>query len=216
MFKKILGLKSNSHFDALTATESWANALPSSLPKDGIRRRTLDLLLNVGIPFNRWLGLKIKEISRDRVVIESPPSVLRRNHVGTAHACAQALIGEYAAGLIVAQHFPMESYRFIIGKLEIDYSKPGRGHLFGTAEAPVPFPILENDEGWVPMRTRITNEAGDEIAVCQTRWQVKSWARIESDRLARKADAVRAAGSSGPETSASLGLASVSAGSAKP
>ena len=187
MIKKLLGLDADSHFDAILATENWAQRLPALLPKDGIRRRALDVLLNVGIPFNRWLGLKVKEISRDCVVIESPPSVLRRNHVGTAHACAQALIGEYAAGLVVAQHYPLETYRMIIGKLEIEYSKAGRGTLYGRAEAPVPFPELDNEEGWVPMKTVISNEKGDEIAVCQTRWQVKSWARITADREARLA-----------------------------
>ncbi len=189
MIKKLLGLAKNSKpFDALSATESWASYIPDSLPvsKSGMRRRALDVLLNVGIPFNRWLGLKIAEISPVKVVIDSPPSVLRRNHVGTAHACAQALIGEYAAGLVVAQHFPLDTYRFIIGKLEIDYFKPGRGHLRGPAIAPVPFPELENEEGWVPMRTVITNEKGEEIAVCKTRWQVKSWARVDSDRAARE------------------------------
>jgi len=186
MLKKILGLKNDGHFDALTATENWAQHIPALLPQDGIRRRALDLLLNIGIPFNRWLGLKIKEISRDRVVIESPPTVLRRNHVGTAHACAQALIGEYASGLIVAQHFPLETYRMIIGRLEIDYGKAGRGTLFGVAEAPVPFPELSNEEGWVDMKTVISNEKGEEVSVCKTRWQVKSWARIDADRAARE------------------------------
>jgi acyl-coenzyme A thioesterase PaaI-like protein len=203
MFKRLLGLKSDAHFDALTVTENWAQYLPAQLPKEGIRRKALDVLLSIGIPFNRWLGLKIKEISPDRVVIESPPTVLRRNHVGTAHACAQALIGEYAAGLVVAQHFPMESYRFIIGHLEINYTKPGRGHLFGCAEAPVPFPILDNGEGWVPMQTRITNEAGEEVAVCTTRWQVKSWVRIESDRVARKVESATAAGANAEKSNES-------------
>jgi acyl-coenzyme A thioesterase PaaI-like protein len=187
MLKKLLGLGGEEHFDAVLATENWAAHLPSAFPKDGIRRRTLDILLNVGIPFNRWLGLRIKEITPDRVVVESPPTVLRRNHVGTAHACAQALIGEYPAGLVVSQHFPLDKYRFIISKLEVEYSKPGRGRLLGVAEAPVPFPELENGEGWVPMKTVITNEAGEEVAICLTRWQVKSWERIASDRAARTA-----------------------------
>ncbi len=187
MFKTIFGSKNAKPFDALTATAQWSAQLPDALPKDGIRRRALDVLLNVGIPFNRWLGLRIKEMTHEQVVIESPATVLRRNHVGTAHACAQALLGEYPAGLVVAQHFPMESYRFIISKLEVEYVKPGRGTLLGTAKAPATWPELENGEGWVDMQTSITNEAGEQVALCKTRWQVKSWERIEADRAAKMA-----------------------------
>ena len=185
MIKKLLGLREDIPFDALTATESWARYIPSSLPQDGIRRKALDLMLNVGIPFNRWLGMKLKEVTPERVVVVSPPTILRRNHVGTAHACAQALIGEYPAGLVVAQHYPLETYRFIISKLEVEYIKPGRGTLYGTAEAPVPFPELENGEGWVPMKTILSNEKGEQVAICHTRWQVKSWERIAADRSLR-------------------------------
>ncbi len=172
-------------FDAITMTEKVAEKIPAGLRPDSVRRRMLDVLLNVGIPFNRWLGLRIKEFGSSRVTIESPPSVLRRNHVGTAHACAQALIGEYAAGLIVAQRFPLETYRMIIGKLEIEYRKAGRGTLFGTARAPAEWPTLTDEEGWVPMETEIIDEAGQTVAICKTNWQVKSWKKIEEDRLAR-------------------------------
>jgi acyl-coenzyme A thioesterase PaaI-like protein len=169
----------NKKFDPLAATAHLSLG-------DAVRRRLLDVILNVGIPFNRWLGLKIKELSADRVEIESPPSVLRRNHVGTAHACAQALIGEYAAGLVVAQNFPLDKYRMIIGKLEIDYHKAGRGILSGIAEAPSEWPQLANDEAWVDMRTNIVDEKQRVISVCLTRWQIKSWSRIEADRLVHK------------------------------
>lgn len=185
MLKKFLNRGSERPFDALTATEGWAAHLPALLPREGIRRRTLDILLSVGVPFNRWLGFRIKEITKDRVIIESPPTVLRRNHVGTAHACAQALLGEYPAGLVVAQHFPLDTYRFIISKLDIEYFKPGRGTLTGTAHAPAVIPELENGEGWIEMQTSITNENGEQIALCKTRWQVKSWERIEADRRSR-------------------------------
>ena len=189
MLKSLFKRQDDRPFDALTATESWASHLPNVLPKDGIRRKALDVLLNVGIPFNRWLGLKIHEISKEQVVIESPPSVLRRNHVGTAHACAQALLGEYPAGLVVAQHFPMESYRFIISKLEIEYFKPGRGTLHGTAKAPASWPDVSDGEGWVDMVTEITNEKGEHVSSCKTRWQVKSWDRIKTDKAARTSQA---------------------------
>ena len=163
-------------FDPIAFSELLTSRIP--MASENVRRRILDVMLNVGIPFNRWLGLRVHEISADHVTIKSPETVLRRNHVGTAHACAQALIGEYAAGLVIAQQFPIETYRMIISKLEIDYAKPGRGTLYGTAKAPETMPELTDEEGWVDMETRITDKAGDEVSVCRTRWQVKSWAKI--------------------------------------
>jgi acyl-coenzyme A thioesterase PaaI-like protein len=176
-------------FDPISSTAQLSQFLSGALPivgGDAVRRRMLDVLLNIGVPFNRWLGLRIKKFTPQTVSIESPPSVLRRNHVGTAHACAQALIGEYAAGLVVAQNFTIDDYRIIIGKLEIEYHKAGRGHLLGMAHAPNEWPKLIDGEGWVEMKTEITDEKANLISVCQTKWQVKSWQRIEADRIIRK------------------------------
>jgi acyl-coenzyme A thioesterase PaaI-like protein len=179
-------LKKKNPFDPIDFTGKIVEKIPGGLAGDSARRRLLDLFLTLGIPFNRWLGLRIGEINKERVTIVSPPSVLRRNHVGTAHACAQALIGEYAAGLLVAQKYPLDTYRMIIGRLEIDYRKAGRGTLHGTSSAPAEWPELQNEEAWVPMETEITDDRGDLVAVCKTRWQVKSWSRIEKDKSDRK------------------------------
>lgn len=180
---------SRGRFNPITASEKIAAKSPPGLDADSVRRRVLDVLLNFGVPFNRWLGLHLKKFTSETVVVESPPSVLRRNHVGTAHACAQALIGEMAAGLLVAQKYPLDDFRMIIGKLEIEYKKAGRGTLFGTAHAPENWPALENEEAWIPMTTEITDEAGHPIAVCRTSWQVKTWKRIEADKVSRAAGA---------------------------
>jgi acyl-coenzyme A thioesterase PaaI-like protein len=187
-FKRVFAKPSgkSAPFDPIDFTGKLMGKIPGGLAGESARRRLLDLLLTLGIPFNRWLGLRIGEIGETRVTIVSPPSVLRRNHVGTAHACAQALIGEYAAGLLVAQRFPLDTYRMIIGRLEIDYHKAGHGTLYGTSKAPAQWPELENEEGWVPMETEITDEKGTLVSVCRTRWQVKSWQRIEEDKASRE------------------------------
>lgn len=179
--KKITAIKSSmGRLNPIALTGQMTTYIPEGFPKEGVRRRVLDVMLNIGIPFNRWLGLRIKTFESDKVVIESPETVLRRNHVGTAHACALALIGEYPAGLLVAQKFPLEKYRMIIGKLEIEYHKAGRGTLIGAAKAPEAWPVLNGDEAWVEMETQITNKKGDLVAVCKTRWQIKPWDKVRS------------------------------------
>ena len=149
------------------------------IPYQGLRHRILDVMLSFGIPFNRWLRYHIAELSEKQVKIVSPDVVLRRNHVGGAHACALALMGEYPAGLLIAKRFPMETYRFIIGNLNIDYHKQGRGELTAIANAPATWPELQEGEAWIEMLTAITNSKGEAVATCRTKWHVKEWARTK-------------------------------------
>ena len=152
--------------------------LSQKIPIQGLRKPVLDVLLNVGIPFNRWLGLKITELSPQSVVITSPARKLRENHVGGAHACAIALMGEYPAGLLIAQSFPINEYRFVISELQVSYAKQGFGVLTARAEAPSEWPSLaprEKDgrlEGWVNLVTEIKNSKQEVVATAKTRWQI--------------------------------------------
>ncbi len=186
MFKRIsetLGLDALTKFDPIAFSRLIDEKIPHGFPGREIARlRLLDVMLNLGIPFNRWLGLRITAFSPQSVVVTSPPSVLRRNHVGTAHACAQALIGEYASGLVVAQRFRATEFRVIIGHLEVDYKKAGYGELKGEAFEPAVWPEVVDDAAWVEMQTEIRNTKGETVSLCRTRWQVKRWKRIKSDR----------------------------------
>ena len=171
-------------FDPITFAEILNDRLPGAIRSEKVRLRMLDVMLNIGVPFNRWLGMRIREFSPTAVTVESPPAVLRRNHVGTAHACAQALLGEYPCGLLVAQHYPIDAYRMIITKLEIEYMKAGAGTLMAKAQAPEIWPELKDQEAWVDMQTTISNEKGDVVSICKTRWQVKSWSKVaEKDKV---------------------------------
>lgn len=152
--------------------------LTDKIPYPDLRKRVLDVVMSINIPFNRWLGLKITEISDERAVVVSPPTRLRQNHVGATHACCLALIGEYAAGMCLANHYGVDEHRLIIGHLSIDYHKQGRGRLTGISKAPSEWPTLKDGEAWVEMVTEITNEKGEAVATCRTKWQLKNWSEV--------------------------------------
>ena len=156
------------------------------IPSTKIRNRVLDVVMTVGIPFNRWLGMRLGFVSDEQVTVISPATTLRQNHVGGAHACALALIGEYAAGMLAARHYTPDKYRLIIGKLDIDYLKQGKGTLVGTALAPSEWPKVVNGEGWVDVKTEIANKAGQTVAICKTKWQLKEWNAVGSKTEASK------------------------------
>lgn len=169
-----LGLSSLKKIDPIKLT--------AKIPNENLRMRALDVVMTLSVPFNRWLGFRFEQIGEDRVVVVSPPRKLRENHVGGAHACCLALMGEYAAGMCVAAHFGIEDYRLIIGKLEIDYFKQGRGWLRAEALAPEAWPELNDGEVWIDMSTKITDSKGDHVATCKTKWQLKNWSLVGKKR----------------------------------
>lgn len=156
-------------------------ALAQRIPSERLRLRALDRIMELFVPFSRGLGLRLESVRPTEVAVKSPDRKRRRNHVNTTHACALALLGEYPAGLIVAQNFPFDRYRFIISQLNIDYQKPGRGVLRAVAKANSAFPEAQDGELWVDLTTEIFDESNDLVAKCFTRWQVKEWQRTRQN-----------------------------------
>lgn len=152
----------------------------NKIPNERVKHWILDQALDYIIPFNRGLGLHIEKISIDGVLIKSTNKRRRKNHVGGAHACALALMGEYPAGLLVAQKFPPHLYRPIINTLQVDYIKQGRGVLWAEALPPKEWPELKDGECWVEMTTAIRNENDETVATCFTKWQVKDWSKVRT------------------------------------
>lgn len=149
------------------------------LQPEFIRFKLLDKVFQTIIPFNRGLAFEIKKLDPESCVIVSPDKKRRQNHVGGAHACALAVLGEYTAGLLLAQHCNPERYRIIISHLEVDYHKQGRGLL--TAGCPKPnMSILLGEETFVDLVTEIKNSNQDLVAVVKTKWQAKPWELVRS------------------------------------
>ncbi len=155
----------------------------NKIPNKDIRLKALDTILSIGIPFNRGIGLKIKKLTPENVIVESRPNTRRQNHVGTTHAVGLALMGEYAAGLLVAQHFSFESYRIIISELHVQYEKPGVGTIRSTVVEPHEWPLISIDgEAWVELSSQIFNAKSELVATIKTKWQVKEWSKVKGPR----------------------------------
>lgn len=148
------------------------------IPNQEVKKHVLDLALNLAVPFNRWLGFHIQELGPEKVVVVSPPRTLRQNHLGGAHACALALLGEYPAGILLSQNFSPEEFRIIISKLEVEYHKQGRGSVTGVAVSPQVWPQIVDGEVFIDLKTHITNEKNELVALVSTKWQLKEWGRV--------------------------------------
>lgn len=143
-----------------------------------LRLKALTKILDITVPFNFGLGFEIEKLTPEAVVLRAPDRRKRRNHVGSAHACFLALLSEYPAGLLIAQHYSFKEYRIIISKLEIEYFKQGRGVLRGLAHKPEILPQFIDGEAFLDMETEVVNSKKERISVCKTRWQIKKWEKV--------------------------------------
>ncbi len=151
------------------------------IPSDFLRRKVLDNIFNIAIPFNLTLGLRLRSVSPDCVEVTSATGWKTRNHVGGAHACFLALIGEYPAGILLAQNYSPEDYRMIISELKVEYHKQVRGQVKGVARKPKEnWPKLSDEEIWIPMITEIFDSKGNRAATAHTQWQLKRWSAVRS------------------------------------
>lgn len=154
-----------------------------------MRFKILDKIFQVVIPFNRGLGFEIKKLDKESCQINSLDKKRRQNHVGGAHACALAVLGEYTAGLLLSQHCNPEKYRIIISHLEVEYHKQGKGVLKATCLKPdftilnpVPHDNANSDqkitaqkEVFVDLVTEIKNSKDELVCIVKTKWQAKPW-----------------------------------------
>ena len=152
------------------------------IPAQTVQLSILDRLLTWKIPFNSGLGLKIQKLSDQECVIEAQSRRRQKNHVNGAHACFLALMAEYPAGLLLAQHFDFNDYRLIISELKMSYHKQGRGTLVARSLLGQDVPDKIDEEHFVKMQTEIKNSNGDLIAKGETLWQIKPWSKVRSSK----------------------------------
>lgn len=126
------------------------------------------------IPFNQLLGIVLKEVSLERVVMELPMrDALIGNHVqGILHGGAIATLLDVAGGAMALvgafeRHHQLPSAERMarlskLGTIDlrIDYLRPGRGQHF-TAQAT----ILRSGNKVAVVRTELHNEQGTLVAV---------------------------------------------------
>lgn len=156
----------------------WADNISSPF----LRRKLLDLVFSWGIPFNLGLGIRLIEINSDKVIVASKKNWKRRNHVGGAHACFLALMGEYPAGLLIAKNFSNTQFRIIISELHVEYFKQARGDITSQAFKPSHWPKEVTSETWIDMSAEIYSSEQELIAKVRTKWQVKPWSEVRSPK----------------------------------
>jgi acyl-coenzyme A thioesterase PaaI-like protein len=150
--------------------------------------RLLNLVMPQVIPFNRPLGLKIRELTTSHAEVEMPFKRANKNHLGGLHACALATIGEFTAGILILRRMDPTRQRLVLKRLEVEYMKQGRGKATAKAEWPEgssmsveEFRSSEQAEE-ISMSTVVSRADGEALASVRTVWQVKPWSQVRKNK----------------------------------
>ncbi len=96
------------------------------------RLRAFSFLFGRVVPLVGTAGVRIHEVSEERVVLTLKNRRKVRNHVGGVHAAAVALLAETASGLIVGRNLP-DTALPLIKSMKLDFVKRNRGAFRAVA-----------------------------------------------------------------------------------
>ena len=86
----------------------------------------LNFLLKRLIPFNRPHGIKIIDLTANRVEVLLPMKNANLNHLKGLHACGLATAAEFSSGFLLLSRLGIENYRLIMQSLEVEYFYQGK------------------------------------------------------------------------------------------
>jgi acyl-coenzyme A thioesterase PaaI-like protein len=136
-----------------------------------LRRTALTLVVQQTVPFTGTAGLRVEELTSERVTVVVENRRKARNHIGTLHAAAMALAAETCTGFVVGMNVP-DSRTLVIKSMKVEFRKRCKGALRATATL-TPEQIescRSTEKGEVSVAVTATDEAGVEPVVCQMIW----------------------------------------------
>jgi acyl-coenzyme A thioesterase PaaI-like protein len=136
-----------------------------------LRKRALTYVLGSTIKFVGTAGIKCIELSGERAVFRLANRKKVRNHIGTVHAAASALVAETASGIALGMHLPDDKLP-LLKSMQVDYTKRSTGAL--TASASLTQEQIEllysQDKGTIVVDCKVVDDAGIEPVQCQMHW----------------------------------------------
>jgi uncharacterized protein (TIGR00369 family) len=156
----------------MTAQNSLSRSLArlEKLPA-GIARRARTLILRKIVRFVGTAKLDILELTPQRAVVFVENRKRVRNHIGSVHAAAIALLAETATGFVVGMNVP-DDRAPVIKSLKVEYKKRAKGGLRAEASlTPEQVALIQGTEkGEVHVAVKVTDEAGVEPVACEMVW----------------------------------------------
>lgn len=136
-----------------------------------LRYRILSFILGATVKFVGTAGIKCLTLSAEKSVFKLANKKKVRNHIGSVHAAASALVAETATGMALGYHIPDDKLP-VLKTMHINYVKRSTGAL--TAEAYLTKEQIEtlhtNDKGSIVVACTVLDEKNIEPVVCSMEW----------------------------------------------
>ena len=136
------------------------------------------------LPFNAPHGIQIRSFNDGAVQVKLPSRRANQNHLKGMHACAIATACEFCSGLAVLSRFDMSSYRLIMNRLEVDYTRrpatgdcPAQAEISSTLATEISAMMKAAPDGAArfQMESILLDKEGNQVAKAMVHWHVKAW-----------------------------------------
>ncbi len=136
-----------------------------------LRPRLLSMLMGRIVPFVGTAGVKIEEMTEERVVASLRNKRKVRNHIRGLHAAAMTLAAETATGFVVVMNLP-EGKLPLMKSLKVDFVKRATGGMRFVAELNDDQRAQMRDEpkGAVTVKVNAKDDMGQECIRCEMIW----------------------------------------------
>lgn len=157
---------------SMTQTNSLSRAVRAldHLPR-AAGSRLLTLLFTRKVRFAGTGGIRFESLSAERAMLRLDNRPRVRNHIGTVHAAATALLAETASGAVFGMNVPPERVP-LLKSMHIDYLRRSEGAL--RAQATLSQDALERikheERGELMVPVTITDDSGAEPVHCEMVW----------------------------------------------
>jgi len=136
--------------------------------------------MNEAVPFVKYLGLEVLEISAGEATVRLPERTELTNHVGSQHAGALFTLAETASGAAFVGAFAerLGDVTPLARAAEISYERIARGPIDASAKLGVPAAealATLDAEGKVvfPCEIDLVDAAGERVATAIVQWHVR-------------------------------------------
>lgn len=149
---------------------SRAVNLINHLPRR-VQPALLSLLFASQVRFAGTARVRINSLTQQQACLTLRDRNRVRNHVGSIHAAAMALLAESATGFLVGMSVP-DTHLLLIKTLRVDYKKRAIGSLRAVATLTTEqlSAVATQPRGEVTVQVEVTDDSGQSPIACEMIW----------------------------------------------